>query len=238
VAGRLHLWLRPDMRASVFFEDGDIEVRASLLDAALPTLDREVLADVDEDAADMRALLAGRGFAVSRLEHRYLVPVETALAALAGSLLPAEFRLISAAGADIDMHRALDDLLRHDIPGSAHWHSDPADFHSMIFEDPQFDPATYLIAVTGSGTFAGLVRIWNAPDVPRLGMIGVLREHRRTGLASAMLGTVLSVVAARGAAGVSCEVDEANAASNALMTKLGARRTGGTVEFALQARQR
>jgi RimJ/RimL family protein N-acetyltransferase len=201
-------------------------------------LQRAVLADADESDADMQALLADHGFATSRREHLYLLPVDFAIAWLSGRRLPAGCTLISAADADIDRHRMLDEALRQDIPGSAGWHSDPAEFRSMIFDDPEFDPATYLIAVTSGGAYAGLVRIWNAPGVPRLGMIGVLREHRRAGLASAMLATTLSVVAARGTAGVSCEVDQANVPSNALLTKLGAQRTGGTAELALQPRQR
>ena len=42
---------------------------------------------------------------------------------------------------------------------------------------------------------------------------------------------MLSVLSARGQAEVSCEVDETNTASNALVTGVGARRVGGAVEL-------
>jgi ribosomal protein S18 acetylase RimI-like enzyme len=67
--------------------------------------------------------------------------------------------------------------------------------------------------------------------VSRLGLIGVLPAYRRRGLAGALLARVFGVLATRGQAEVSCEVDETNVASNALMAGLGARRVGGSLEL-------
>ncbi|GIH19482.1 GNAT family N-acetyltransferase [Rugosimonospora africana] len=105
-------------------------------------------------------------------------------------------------------------------------------FDDQTFGDPEFDPATYLIAVReGTGDYAGLVRVWGRPQVSRLGLIGVLPAYRRRGLAFALLAQAFGVLSARGQAEVMCEVDETNVASNALMTGLGARRVGGAVEL-------
>jgi ribosomal protein S18 acetylase RimI-like enzyme len=93
---------------------------------------------------------------------------------------------------------------------------------------PDFDPATYLVAVEeASGEYAGLARVWNNPDGPRLGLIAVLAAHRRRGLARALLGLAFSVLSERGQSEVTAEVDDLNVASTTLPTGLGARRTGG-----------
>ena len=56
-------------------------------------------------------------------------------------------------------------------------------------------------------------------------------SFRRRGLAVALLTKVFGVLAARGHPDVVCEVDDTNTASKALVTGLGARRVGGTVEL-------
>jgi ribosomal protein S18 acetylase RimI-like enzyme len=72
--------------------------------------------------------------------------------------------------------------------------------------------------------------VWNNPSGPRLGLIGVLRAHRRRGLARALLAHVFAVLHERDEATVTAEVDDGNGASTTLIRSLGARRTGGTVE--------
>lgn len=72
---------------------------------------------------------------------------------------------------------------------------------------------------------------WCRCGTARLGLIGVLPAFRRRGLAVALLTHVFGVLAARGQAEVTCEVDETNTASNALFAGLGARRVGGAVEL-------
>jgi ribosomal protein S18 acetylase RimI-like enzyme len=139
---------------------------------------------------------------------------------------------VSAADCDVDRLRELDDALRQDVPGATGWRNDPVRFADQTFADPEFDPATYLIAVAEStGGYAGLVRVWVRPEGSRLGLIGVLPAFRRRGLAVALLNRVFGVLSARGQAEVSCEVDETNTASNELFTSLGARRVGGAVEL-------
>ncbi len=80
-----------------------------------------------------------------------------------------------------------------------------------------------------SGEYVGLARVWNNPNLPRLGLIAVLAPYRRRGLARALLANVFAVLHGRGATEVSAEVDDANVDSRTLLEGLGARRTGGSI---------
>jgi ribosomal protein S18 acetylase RimI-like enzyme len=75
------------------------------------------------------------------------------------------------------------------------------------------------------------VRVWNNPGTLRLGLIAVLPSYRRRGLARSLLARAFGVLDHRGQAEVSAEVDDANIASTTLLTGLGARRTGGSLEL-------
>jgi ribosomal protein S18 acetylase RimI-like enzyme len=213
----------------LYLRDVADEAYAPLVDAVLCVHEEDLYIEVDETSNHARKVLTARGFVVQRHEHHYVVP--TGLSA-AGRPVPAGFAFVSAADGDVNRLRELDDALRQDVPGAAGWRNDPALFADQTFGDPEFDPATYLIAVVdGTGDYAGLVRVWMRPEGPRLGLIGVLPAFRRRGLAVALLTNVFSVLAARGDSEVTCEVDETNTASNALVTGLGARRVGGAFEF-------
>jgi RimJ/RimL family protein N-acetyltransferase len=230
VVGRLRALVRPDQRCFLLLDRFEGDVYRQLVAGALSELDREVYLEVDEGAVDVQTVLAELGFTVHRREHRYLVPTD--LSAVPGSsALPGGFGVISAAAADVHRWRELDDALRQEVPGAAGWRNDPYEFARQTFDDPQFDPATYLLAVEEGGGYVGLVRVWNRPDVPRLGLIGVLPSHRRRGLATALIAAVFNMLHGRGQPQVSCEVDETNTASNTLMRRLGARRVGGGVEL-------
>ncbi len=90
---------------------------------------------------------------------------------------------------------------------------------------------TCLIAVdTESGEYVGLVRVWNTPGRPRLGLIGVVPSYRRRGLATLLLARVFRTLRQQDKTEVTAEVDDANAASRSLLLRLGARRKGGFVE--------
>jgi ribosomal protein S18 acetylase RimI-like enzyme len=220
---------RPDGRTCLYLRDVADEAYAPLIDAVLGAHEVDLYLEVDEGAEHAREVLTARGFVPQRHEHHYVIPTDSATAATAA---PAGFAFLSAADCDVDRLRELDDALRQDVPGAAGWRNDPARFADQTFGDPEFNPATYLIAVDcGTGEYAGLVRVWIRPQGPRLGLIGVLPAFRRRGLAVALLTSVFRVLAARGDAEVTCEVDDANLASNALVTGLGARRAGGAVEF-------
>ena len=69
------------------------------------------------------------------------------------------------------------------------------------------------------------------PRGPRLGLVAVRREHRRRGIASALIAGALEAVRASGASEVTTEYDLENVASRTLFERLGARRLGTRIEL-------
>jgi RimJ/RimL family protein N-acetyltransferase len=230
VVGRANVFRRPDGRAFLSADAWKDEVTTALLRAAIEDVPGDLHSTVDENDADQLALLDAAGFAESRREHEYLIPVEGVLAGTAGRETPG-IRIVSAAEVDVARLMRLDDELRQDVPGADGWVNELEEFREYTYGSPQFDPELYLVAVTEDDRYAGLVRLWRANRVPRLGLIGVLRWHRRRGLASALLQAAFRPLAARGVEQVSAEADVTNVASVALLTRLGAVRTGGAIEL-------
>lgn len=228
VVGRAHLRRRPDDRAYVAADAWQVPVTRALLAAVGADVPGDLYTNVDENDADQLALLAAAGYTDYRREDEVLFPVGPALAATAGPTPPG-IAIVPAQEKESDRLSRLDEQLRRDVPGTDGWVNDPTEFRDYTFSE-HFDPRLYLVAVAGD-EYAGLVRVWRGTRVPRLGLIAVLRWHRRKGLAAALLHTVLTTLAERGVEQVSAEVDTTNAASQALLAKLGARRTGGTVEL-------
>jgi ribosomal protein S18 acetylase RimI-like enzyme len=231
VVGSVTAFLRPDDR---WFVNFDRASRADSYGPLLAAVTRNTVSDlyatVDERDTEAQGILARLGFTVSRRESNYAIPTDPQVTGLQVGQ-PDGIVIISAVDACEDEMRQLDDALRQDVPGTAGWRWDPDDFHEETF-DSQFDPATYLIAIdTASGDYVGLVRVWNSPGRPRLGLIAVLTPYRRRGLASALLARAFSVLHERGATEVTAEVDETNSASRSLMLGLGASREGGTIEI-------
>lgn len=232
VVASLRAVVRPDMRCYLLIRSHDDDAYGRLLDAALDALDGDLYIEVDEADTDTLRLLTARGFRPNRREHHYVVPTHPVSTSRARHAMPERFGILSAADAQVDGLRQLDDALRQEVPGASGWRNDPDAFEQQTFMDPEFDPGTYLLAVDKStGCYAGLVRVWNKPGRARLGLIGVLPAYRRQGCARALIAEAFGVLHQRGRAEVSCEVDETNIASNALILGLGARRVGGSVEL-------
>jgi ribosomal protein S18 acetylase RimI-like enzyme len=209
------MWVRPDGRRFV---------RLSELDVAS---DEELYIDVDEEEAAVVARCLERGFVVNRRESVYRVPTAR------GPDLPVPdgFVFVRADTVDERRLRVLDDALRQDVPGTDGWCWDEPGFLEELWQ-PAFDASTYLIAEdTSSGEFVGIVRVWNKPELPRLGFIGVARSHRRLGLARALVAQVFAVLVSRGQSEVTTEIDDTNVASKALLDGFGAQRCGGTLEL-------
>ncbi len=231
VVGAVTAFLRPDDRWFVTFDQCRDDSYRPLLAAVAGNTGSDLYTTVDEADDQAPELLARLGFTVARGESHFLVPTDPRVTGLHAADEPDGVVTISAAEAYEDQLRLLDDALRRDLPGTAGWKWDPGDFYEETF-GPDFDPATYLIAVdVASGDYMGLVRVWNSPGTPRLGLIAVLRPYRRRRLASMLLARAFRVLHERGKTEVSAEVDDTNTASRSLLLQLGARRNGGTVEF-------
>ncbi|UED87311.1 GNAT family N-acetyltransferase [Streptomyces profundus] len=232
--GELARVRRPDGHTFLLPRGVGEEAWGPLLDAAIGGFrGTELFVEIDgaDEGAGPRAL-AERGFVVHRCDHHYTVPT-----AEAGRPAPAGVGVVDAAAADPERLRLLDEELRRDVPGVGEWRNDPERFAAELRADPEFDPATFLLAVDlGTGAYLGLVRVWiRAAGPPRLGLVGVRRAARRRGLAGVLLSRVLAVLHRRGVAAVTAEVDEGNVGSNRLLRSFGARRTGGGVELVRRA---
>ncbi len=88
---------------------------------------------------------------------------------------------------------------------------------SRLFEsldDSDFDPALYLVAVhEQTGSYDGLIRVWNRLPWPRLGCLGVRFPWRRTRLPAALVSAVAHVLRDRGVTDVVTETDVRNGGS-------------------------
>jgi len=208
------IYVRPDGRR--FVRDPDAQ---SLAEAT-----SDVYCAVDESEFDSYFAL---GFDVHRREGTYVVPtLSTRVAA------PVGIAFASADEVGEASLRLLDDELRQDVPGTDGWRWDEAAFREETYDATEFDPTTYLVAFDeATSRYVGIVRVWMKQPTPRLGFIGVLRSHRRRGIARALLAEVFGRLDERGVHEVSTEIDETNAASRALLEGLGARRTGTSVEL-------
>jgi ribosomal protein S18 acetylase RimI-like enzyme len=236
VVGAVTAFLLPNDRWFIAFDACREDSYSPLLAAVTANTGSDSYTTVDDADELMLELLGRIGFTAARRESNFLIPTDpqvTGLQVLAEE--PDDVVVISAADAFEDDLRSLDEALRQDVPGTAGWKWDPGDFHEETF-DSQFDPATYLIAVdSASGAYVGLARVWIGPGIPRLGLIATLAPYRRRGLATMLLARVFRVLHERGSTQVTAEVDDTNVASLSLLTRLGARRTGGSVELVKRA---
>ncbi|MDP9844816.1 GNAT family N-acetyltransferase [Streptosporangium lutulentum] len=230
--GKAAAFVRPDDRCVVSFGSCRAEAYGPLARAVAQHFQRDLHTEIDESDTETHRHLAESGFAVHRREHLYAIPTDPAITGLAGGTAPPEFEIVTADQVDEDRLRELDDELRQDVPGADGWKWSPPGFRRETHDSPSFDPALYLVAVERStGRYAGLVRVWNDPGVPRLGLIAVGRPYRRRGLASILLARAFAVLHERGKTEVTAEADVTNTGSTTLLTGLGARRTGGSVEL-------
>jgi ribosomal protein S18 acetylase RimI-like enzyme len=236
VIGEANAILRPDRRWFISVDTWIEDSFLPLVSAAADDLRQDLYTTVDEDdEAELRNWLAA-GFTVLRRKHHYLVPTGPDQTRLAAGALPAGMSLISADAVDEDGLRLLDEALRQDVPGSDGWVNDPQEFREYTFSEWRFDPATYLVAVDdASQAFAGLAPVWNHPRHPRLDLVGVASRYRRQGLAKILLAAVFAPLSARRVSEVAAEADAANAVSNALLSRIGARRVGGSIELVRRA---
>lgn len=227
--GRAVVAERPDGRRWLLLRQVSPDAVPVLIAVVAAEVDGRLHLASDEDDQRRRRAAHDVGFTVHRREHRYVVP--TTPDRVAARVRPHGVEHVSLADADLERAAQLDTVLRQDVPGCDGWRTTPEDLADEMTCEP-FDPATYLLAVErGSGRYLGLARVWWNTSGPRLGLIGVVADRRRGGLATALLGEVLGVVADRGHTGVTTEADVTNDASNALLRRLGSRRVGGELEL-------
>jgi ribosomal protein S18 acetylase RimI-like enzyme len=229
--GAVTAFLRPDDRWFVAFDSCRADSYRPLLAAVGRDTGGDLRVVVEEGDDQALEQFTALGFTIDRRESNYVIPTDPALTGLRETTEPEGVVIISAVDAYEDQLRLLDEVLRQDVPGAAGWKWDPGDFHDETFSS-EFDGATYLVAVgVTSGDYIGLVRVWNSPGRPRLGLVAVTRAHRRRGLARVLLGRAFGVLHGRGKPEVTAEVDDTNIACRLLLQQIGAARTGGAIEL-------
>jgi RimJ/RimL family protein N-acetyltransferase len=235
-AGRLLLVERPDGRRYLVPREADRASLEALLAVALPDLaDTELRIEVGDDDGHSDPC-ATHGFVVERREHHLSLSTGGAADLAAATPVPDDVEVLPVDAVPVTDLAALDEELRQDVPGTDGWRSDPAALRAEL-DDAATDPATYLVARdVAVDRCVGLVRVWWNPGGPRLGLVGVVRTHRRRGLALALTARVLAVVAERNLPGVATEVDARNTASLALCERFSPVRTGDSLTFLRQPR--
>jgi ribosomal protein S18 acetylase RimI-like enzyme len=231
VVGKAAALVRPDGRCFVVFGACHPDAYRPLVQAIAPQLRRDLYTETGEADTEALQRLVGSGFVVNRREHTYAIPTDPTVTGLTNLPVPAGFEILTAHRMSEDRLRELDDELKQDVPGADGWKWDRQGFRKETYDAPDFDPTTYLVAIEqATGRYAGLVRVWNRPNSPRLGLIAVGRGYRRRGLASVLLAQVFAILHQRGESEVVAEVDVTNTSPNRLLISLGARQTDGTIE--------
>jgi ribosomal protein S18 acetylase RimI-like enzyme len=224
VVGALHPWRSPDGRMRLYYD----KCRADTYAPLAAGIEGPCFAVLDAADADAVSALTGAGFAETRRENVYEIPV-----ALTKAEVPAGIDIITADLTELEPLMLLDCAIRADIAGAEGWEPDPVWFREETYDSPFFDPLTYRVALH-NGRYVGLARVWQpgpGEQYGRLGCVGVLANYRRRGLARALIAQAFAPLAQAGAAAVTAEADARDTASHALITSFGGRVTGATIEL-------
>ncbi len=226
---------RPDTRMFVSFVGSEPAAYGPLTEAAARSLGRPVSTMVDEDDVPKVAALRDAGFEPENVSERFRIGFGDVLPRLTRAWVPSGFSIHPADEVDEDRLFALDNAVRHDVPGTDGWQGDRRWFHEELAEAPPFDPAAYLVAVDDqTDRYVGLVRVWRNPDGPRFGLIGVLREYRRTPIAAALLKHALSAASGWGHATFTTETSLTNAVIYPRLQQLAAESMGRFLQLVLR----
>jgi ribosomal protein S18 acetylase RimI-like enzyme len=231
-AGRVLAWRRPDRRWFVSFREVASEAYGPLVTNLSRDIGETLYTTVDYTDEHRFEHLCAVGFRPVRRETIYAIAVADALEALGEAGLPDGYVLQNVLEVPESALRQLDDRLRQEVPGTNGWEWDAQGFREETHDSAEFDPGLYwIVAEASTDERVGIVRVWNRPDAPRIGLVAVLPRHRRRGISRALLGTVFRTLRLRGVGSVVTEVDDANEAALGLLIRLGGRRVGALVEM-------
>lgn len=233
----LRTLLRPDGRRYLVLDRSrDDTGGAGVIEALLRTIRADVAGElvhrVDEHGTPEAEVFRAEGFHPARTELTVEITLDgQRLGRLRRATVGAGLDLIGAADADLARLRALDEAIRVDIPGSEGWIWTPEAFAWETF-GPDFDPATYRIAVDpSSGAYVGLLRVWMKPDGPVVGCLGVRRDRRGSRVTAMLVADVSATLLQRGHRTVRADVDALNRASLGVVGRFDHRVVRRTVEL-------
>lgn len=211
--------LRPDAKWLLRLPPERADLWSALIERVSTDLSAPMLVNTTGDNQVERDSLSAAGFVAHRSEELWRIPV----AELANRSVEATFhRLVPLDRCELLRVVELDNAVRADIPGSESWHGTLDDFTASMADD-EFDPELYLIAEHPStGSYDGLIRVWNRVPSPRLGCLGVRPRWRRTRLPVALISAAATVLSLRGVTHVITETDVLNSGSHLMAARRGA----------------
>ena len=234
VVGRGDTSRRPDGRIFLSIDSWHGAVFDQLADAMLADLPRPLYTVVDEADLDLTSCWQRAGFATRRREWEYLVPTEPQVTGLGSVLSPEGVTMVPVGAAQEGPLRELYDTIREEVDATVGWESMPAEVPARPEGTPLLDPSKYAVAVQAD-RYVGLVRVaGRVTRQPRIGLLAVLADHRRRGIARALLAQVLGSLHRSGVETAWVEVNESNGAATALFEGVGARRTSSNLELVLR----
>lgn len=210
---------RPDGKWLLKLPPEREDLWGALIDRVLMDVSAPLLVNTNVNSAAQLESLVAAGFVARRSEELWRIPVTGRVI----RTVEATFhRLVPVDRCDLLRVVELDNTVRAAIPGSESWRGTVEDFSRSLAAD-EFDPELYLIAEhTSTGTYDGLIRVWNRVPSPRLGCLGVRADWRRTRLPIALISAVATVLARRGVSHVVTETDVLNSGSHRMAARTGA----------------
>jgi GNAT superfamily N-acetyltransferase len=223
VVGRGDASPRPDGRLFLSIDAWHDSVFERLAGAILAALPRPLYTVVDEADLDLTARWRQAGLTTRRREWEYVMASDSLPVPS-----PPGVTTLPIGTAELRPLRRLDRTIHAEIESSVGWDQMPA----AVLSRP-LDPARYMVAAD-SDAYVALARLAPLPKHTRIGLIAVRADHRRRGIARALLAEVRRATHERGVATVSAEVHEANTSAIALFEGAGARRQGSNLELVIR----
>lgn len=221
LVGRGEASPRPDGRLFLSVDSWQGAVFDQLAKAMLANLPTPLYTVVDEADRELTGHWQHAGFTTRRREWEYLVPTGADPVPA-----PRDVTILGIGEAEEGRLRAVDRAIRAEVD----WLTMPAEVMPRPDGDTVMFPARYAVAALGDG-YVGMTRVAALTRQPRIGALAVLAEHRRRGIARALLTGVLSSLHGNGFAAASAEVHENNEAAVALLESIGAQRQGSNLEL-------
>ncbi|WP_410644839.1 GNAT family N-acetyltransferase [Amycolatopsis sp. lyj-346] len=221
VVGRAEASPRPDGRLFLSIDTWHDADFAPLAAAMLPELPRPLYTVVDDADRELRSRWESAGFTLRRREGEYLV-------ATAPGAVPPPPGVTIGPPSDPDLLRELAASIRAEVDATIGWQEMPAEVMA-----PPLDLTKYTVAASEDG-YVGLLRLAAVPRQPRIGLLAIRADRRRSGIGRAVLTHVLDALHHKGVTAASAEVNDANPAAVALFEGVGARGVGGNVELVLR----